>query len=111
MPERPTGLNHRRPQRRYLRIYAFSGNFSGTITDTSGTLNFGKDRSTLTLSGNNTYRGTTTVIEGLLEGNGTHTGGGNGLILRLMTVPEPAMQLVWLLLAGLGVGLGRRRRK
>ncbi len=37
--------------------------------------------------------------------------GGNGQILRLMTVPEPATLLIWSLLAGLGIGLRWRRRR
>jgi len=56
-----------------------SGNFSGTIAG-DGTLTKASS-GTLTLSGSNSYAGTTTVSGGTLLVNGTHNGGGAYTVL------------------------------
>ena len=54
---------------------AGQGTFVGTIEDEISLIKSGA--STQLLAGNNTYTGTTTISEGTLQVNGTHTGGGD----------------------------------
>lgn len=58
---------------------SFSGNITGNVRFVKGRSN-NNDLYTQTLSGTNSYTGTTTVQSGTLLINGSHTGGGNYLV-------------------------------
>lgn len=76
-------------------------NDAGTLTNDGATFNVGGG-----LGGNGRYAGISGTAGKWLLATDPNVGKASGAAL----VPEPAALLVWSLLAGLGVSLGRRRR-